>query len=790
MKTSKFIRIDKNVLLEYIYDESNLISESYSIIFNENTLTKSFISNNTSTNNYILKKDVYVGNNIQSKLFSNQLVSLNKDQDNYGRLDFESYSFIQKRDFGISAPIRYDKLRIWFPTNWVFDDFKGFHTRIYTLDINGKFVNLSNYFFNISDPNQSNELDYMNPFFIWGESQWGKYIQIQIPSPTKVSEQRRRNITRENTINFNLTEGVGLSKNSPIFIDFLFIKSVRFVNGLPYYSLTQKRNVSFPQTPEFEKFGVVIQKSNLGDYFLIFPTFNSSVGEFNKFIEESIVSGNRYYLEYQIDILEKNMTTSSQKIVITENFIEEIEFRPILKWTTTTAIIDITCKLIDAVDGSAIERKASYAMIQEEVSNFSRFLSKIDMSKADRIEVHKIKSNFTPNLDANNNLTLKSKLEIIPVSFVVFSNTHYLISDTINAQFNNLEYKGFRQERIVLNPNDNIFKFDIIKPDSQSDFINLNLSEFTNLKLTFRSDKKTIDFDVYFDSDENNLEIGLVVFKVSSDKYNEIKKIYLSGFNSFYISGDKNESKEVIYTGVFLPWDVPTNISKLDLDFEANKNTTTIKNKLKNSIIESRLIENVKQNVIQNFEKPTSVNLDALTLTDSRRSNLNPNTTNSEILKSSEESIFNFWIPYWKGSYQIMLRAYQYGFEKNSTNAINKWTAPNNTRDFAIKCKEYEIISTIEVDILTGLLSQQTQNSINDILSYFKIFNFNPNDIDILDYVFRDNDIKNYLLSDISKVNVPIGGNVPPNKDIVDSINRYLSIKNQIDNSPKFKRRK
>jgi hypothetical protein len=790
MKTSKFIRIDKNVLLEYIYDESNLISESYSIIFNENTLTKSFISNNTSTNNYILKKDVYVGNNIQSKLFSNQLVSLNKDQDNYGRLDFESYSFIQKRDFGISAPIRYDKLRIWFPTNWVFDDFKGFHTRIYTLDINGKFVNLSNYFFNISDPNQSNELDYMNPFFIWGESQWSKYIQIQIPSPTKVSEQRRRNITRENTINFNLTEGVGLSKNSPIFIDFLFIKSVRFVNGLPYYSLTQKRNVSFPQTPEFEKFGVVIQKSNLGDYFLIFPTFNSSVGEFNKFIEESIVSGNRYYLEYQIDILEKNMTTSSQKIVITENFIEEIEFRPILKWTTTTAIIDITCKLIDAVDGSAIERKASYAMIQEEVSNFSRFLSKIDMSKADRIEVHKIKSNFTPNLDANNNLTLKSKLEIIPVSFVVFSNTHYLISDTINAQFNNLEYKGFRQERIVLNPNDNIFKFDIIKPDSQSDFINLNLSEFTNLKLTFRSDKKTIDFDVYFDSDENNLEIGLVVFKVSSDKYNEIKKIYLSGFNSFYISGDKNESKEVIYTGVFLPWDVPTNISKLDLDFEANKNTTTIKNKLKNSIIESRLIENVKQNVIQNFEKPTSVNLDALTLTDSRRSNLNPNTTNSEILKSSEESIFNFWIPYWKGSYQIMLRAYQYGFEKNSTNAINKWTAPNNTRDFAIKCKEYEIISTIEVDILTGLLSQQTQNSINDILSYFKIFNFNPNDIDILDYVFRDNDIKNYLLSDISKVNVPIGGNVPPNKDIVDSINRYLSIKNQIDNSPKFKRRK
>jgi hypothetical protein len=790
MTTSKFIRIDKNVLLEYIYDESNLVGESYSIIFNENTLTNSFISSNISTNNYIVRKDVFVGNNTQSKLFSNQLVSLNREQDNYGRLDFESYSFIQKRDFGTSAPIRYDKLRIWFPTNWTFDDFKGFHTRIYTLDANGKFVNLSNYFFNISDPNQINELEYMNPFFIWGESQWGKYIQIQFPSPAKVADQKRRNTVRENTINFNLTEGVGLSKNSPIFIDFLFIKSVRFVNGLPYYSLTQKRNVSFSQTPEFEKFGVVIEKASLGDYFLIYPIYNSSIGEFNKFIEDSILNGNRYYLEYQIDILEKNLNTSSQKIVVTENFIEEIEFRPILKWTTTTAIIDVSCKLIDAVDGSAIERKASYAMIQEEVSNFSRFLSKIDMSKADRIEVHKIKSNFAPNLDSNNNLTLRSKLEIIPVSFVVFSNIHHLVTDTINAQFNNLEYKGFRQETIVLNPNDNIFKFDIIKPDSQSDFVNVNLTEYENIRLTFRNDKKTLDFDIYFDSDENNLELGLVVFKVASDKYSEIKKIYLSGFSNFYINGDINGSKEVIYTGIFLPWDVQTNINRLDLDFESNKNITTIKNKLKNSITESRLIENVKQNVIQNLQKPTSVNLDSLNLTDSRRFNLNPNTSNSEILKSSEESIFNFWTPYWKGNYQVMLRSYEYGFEKNTTNATNKWVLPNNIRDFALKCKDYGIIQTIEVDILTGKLTGQTQKSVDDILSYFKIFNFNPNDVDIVDYVFNLDDIKNYLLSDISKLNVIVGSNVPPNKDIVDYINRYLSIKNQIDNSPKFKRRK
>ena len=134
-----------------------------------------------------------------------------------------TYTFIQKRDYGISIPIRYDKIRIWLPTNYVFEDYKGFHLRVFTLDFdNTKFVDLSNYFFNISDVNQSDEIEYANPPLYQSEMNWGKYIEIQFPSVNKVSDQRRLNITRENTINFNLTEGKGLSKTAPVFFDFFF----------------------------------------------------------------------------------------------------------------------------------------------------------------------------------------------------------------------------------------------------------------------------------------------------------------------------------------------------------------------------------------------------------------------------------------------------------------------------------------------------------------------------------------------------------------------------------------
>lgn len=807
MTTSKFVRVDNNILLEYVYDDGNLISEEYSIIYNTNNLVYSFISTLSETNNSFSVQNVVVNNINQLKVVTNQLAVLDFAQGEWVRVDFDNFSFLQKKDYGISIPIRYDKLRIWIPPNYVFQDYIGFYIKIFTLDFeNRNFVELSNYFFDVTDTEQMQQMSYKNPYFILGETQWGKYVEIQIPSVDKVSDQRINNITRENTINWNLTNGVGLSKSAPVFVNFWFIENKVVSNGIPFYKLVNQKSVNFPQTPEFQKFGVVIEHSNQGDYFLIYPTYNGTTGEFNSFIEESIIYGNRYYLEYQIDIFEKNIKYSSQKIIITEDFIEEIEYRPILKFTTTTAIIDVTCKLIDAVDGSEIIRKATYAMLQDEVSHYSKYLSKIDLTKAEKINVYQIKGIMTPNLDSKSPYSLQSTLKIVPVSFVVYAFKYNLVAGNINASFRGEDFRANNQEKIILSPFDNVIKFDIIKSDSQQGYIPYDLTVFSSLQLTFRSDKKTLSFDIFLDSDQNNLALGKIVFKIGMDKYNDIKKIYLSGFKMFYITGIRDEIKEIIYNGNFLCWDVNTNILQLESDFNLNKNSIEFNVKSKESKDETKLISEVKDKMDKNETTPTSVNLTELRDVDAKKLNLTPaityatevkqdpqkpdstiNLSTEENLKNFENKIFNDWIPFWKGSYDVMLRAFNYKFETNTTNKINQYQKPVDLRKFAIKLKDKGLLSQIDVIKRVGILSKSSRDEIEVILNYFKIMNFNPDDDDILNYVASQQDVKNFIQSPNSKNEAPISGNVPPSIKVVDLIKQYLSVKNQFEVNPNFK---
>lgn len=779
MKLSKFVRIDTNILLEYIYDDSNLISEDYSIVFNNNTQVSSFLSSLPKTNNYLSKKSIVENGQVIDKLYTNQLVVLDSVQEQYGKLELETYSFIQKKDYGLSIPIRYDKIRVWVPVNYTFKDIKGFHLRIFTMDFNDiKFIDLSNYFFDISDPSRTSEMQFANPPLIEYQVPWGKYFEIQFPSTNKVSEQRRNGLTKENTINFNLSNGVGFSKSSPIFVDFFFIKSIQNTNGKFFYNLSEKKSISFPQKPEFEKFGVVIEESNQGDFLLIYPIYNGSIGGFNQFIEESILMGNRYYLDYQIDIFEKNIKVNSHRIVVTDNFIEEIEYRPIFKYTTTTAIIDVSCKLIDSVDGSELERKSTYVFLQDKVSLYSKFLSKIDLSKSKKMEIYKIKGISTPNLDINNPNTIHNNLNIVKDSFSLYSNSFNIVKDSSNSNYLGLKWLSNRQLSIMIYPFSNLLKFSIIYPLVNGQYSELDISVYSTIKLSFISDNKTIDFDIYRDSDQNDLKNGVVVFKINEDKYLDIKKIYNSGFNIFYINVIRNNSNDIIYTGYYEIWDSSNNIALINNKFEQKSMILLTKNYKKISEVESKKISDIKNIISNNLNKQTSVITNSIDNAISQKMNINPNSTLSEILSNMESQIFNKWIPYWINkdsviSYKYMIQSYNYKM---------KYEVPKNIRDFAITLKGYGIISDISVNKNTGQLSAITQSEIDKILGYFKIYNFNPLDNDIIQYIANDmSDINNYLVSKFSipQSRIKQGCNTPPSKEVKDMIESLIFKKEQ-----------
>jgi len=241
MRSSKFITIDENILLEYIYDDDNLIGEPYNILTNTITALRCFVSadelNNSrrgykKTNN-TLYNQIYRIDAVQGRYGKVPLVSTQANT-----VNVEKTSFLQIQNYPTSIPIRYDKVKVHLPVDYTFGDNKGFALRIYTYDFNDQYqYELSNYYFDMTDVEQNYKLEFSSPLLYQNEKSWGKYLEIQIPSVTKISDQRVQNVTRENTINYNLTNGTGISKNAPVFIDFQFISSIDTVRGDKFFNL-------------------------------------------------------------------------------------------------------------------------------------------------------------------------------------------------------------------------------------------------------------------------------------------------------------------------------------------------------------------------------------------------------------------------------------------------------------------------------------------------------------------------------------------------------------------------
>jgi hypothetical protein len=548
MKISKYVKLNRDVLLEYVYNNENLISEPYQVLVNIKDNITSFISPNSSTTNNILNNQLFKIDTVNNKL---------------GKVDTTNYSFLQLKDYATSIPVRYDTVKIHVPINWTFGEYIGFYLRIYTFDYrNKKYVDLTNFYFDITDVTQSYLLNYSSPPLLFQEKLWGKYIDILIPSVNQVSLQREDGLPKENSMNSNLAPNEGLSQNSPIFIDFQFLAKKQTVNGVDTFISTTKTTTTISQVAEFESMGVMVEESTEGDFFEIYGTYNGNIGEFNQFIQNSIGLGNRYYVEYDITIYEQNIKGKTTKVVVMDDFIDKVEYRPIIKYSTTTAVIDVEMKLIDAVDDSVINRRASYGMLQDEISKYSLNLTKINLKNAWKPKIYNLKNISTGLID---NLNGQIVFEKVEVPFPVLIDRLNVIAKSKNVQFSKDIFYGMGLLKIVIYPFDNVIKFNIAT-DIDSSVKYMDLTNLNDLKLTIKNDNVTIESPIYLDTDENNLSIGQIVFKINSNKYTDIKRVYNSGNNIFYITTTNQNITTVVYTGLFIPYDNLNNVIDLNND--------------------------------------------------------------------------------------------------------------------------------------------------------------------------------------------------------------------------------
>ena len=381
-KISKYVKLDKDILLEYIYNDGNMIGDQYKILVDSRDNRRSYIAGDLST----------TGNtNVSGQ--ENQLFKLDSVSGKYGIVKPDYYSYLQYKEFSSSIPIRHDTIKVHIPINWTFGEHLGFYIRVYTLDeTNTNPFEISNFYFDMTNVSQQYLLNYSTPPLLFQEKLWGKTIQIEVPAVNEIAAQKVDGGPKPDSINYNLTNGIGLSITAPIFIDFLFIDGIQKINGISSYILAGKVTTTIPQTPEFERLGLIIKHSTEGDFFEVYGTYNDNIAEFKKFIDDSFTMGHRYYVQYNITTYEQNIRGKTTTVTVHDGFNETIEYRPIIKFSTTTAIIDVELRLIDSVDDSYILRRASYGMLQDEVSKYSTNMLKINLVNASKPKVYNVKN--------------------------------------------------------------------------------------------------------------------------------------------------------------------------------------------------------------------------------------------------------------------------------------------------------------------------------------------------------------------------------------------------------------
>lgn len=579
-KQSKFIKLNPNVLMEWIFDNEEYVTENYKVITNLNENKKRNFLSTTNLNNQ-----------------NNNLFQLDSVLKKYTIINPAKYNFLQEQNYS-SAPTQYDTVRIYLPTsyNFVYSGYVGLYLKIFTYGYNNNVVyELSNIFFDATSTSNSGLTNLAIPF-VYDEQNWGKYYEFKIPSIDYLSNQRiisnTGNTVINNTINDNLTLGEGLSQTSPIFIDFQYLNSKETTLGTTYFYASESFRTSFPKTPEFNTLAVSIQESTEGDFFEIFGTYGGYNENVDNFVREMENKGRSIRLEYDIYLYEENIQTNKQTVTVTDDFTKKILYRPILTFTNTTAAIKVEMRIIDLVDMSTVSRFSTIGL-DGNVQKYGKKLISLNVQNLNKLKIYNAKPDeivlgkdyFSGNLTS----------EIIKVNSPQLIEVGKII---VNSPSSSNEYKGMGLLNIVITPFDNIIQFRLAQIPSTSSgsanaFEKYDLSTILNnseIVLTFKSDTESIDKTIYKETD-NDYKNGIINFKIVENDIATLKKIYSKGYTNFYLTILSNKVKTLLYSGTFSFYE--------DITFTNNSNSTI-------SITETSIVEtptSTEQMTVQTTEE-------------------------------------------------------------------------------------------------------------------------------------------------------------------------------------------
>lgn len=538
-ESTKYLKVDTNVLLEWTFNDAELITENYHILSNLQYPYREFMSN-TITN----------VNNI-----NNTALLLDPTVNKYTQANPGNYNFLQLQNFNTSL-IPYDDIKLYFPISFSFVDFgyTGLIIKIYAYDYyNENYYIFSQYFFDEQDSSRRNEIQLGTPFF-YDENQWSKYIEFQIPSIDFISKQRTtdnngNNLPTLNTINNDLTNGIGISDTTPIFIEFSFINTSQTIFGIKYFYTNPPYSTSISKTADYLGLAVNIQESTQADWFEIQGSYAGSTENLDDYINYLTSIGKNVTIQYQVNLYEENILTNSQTYLVTNNFAQTILYRPCITFSNTTAYIQVVMSVTDLVSETTQTYMASIGL----TNNLFKYGPKLISVNVAESYIPKIyNTNDTPFMvNGVNNIP---NLLTTKVNFPLLVDTFNILVGSSNAS--NSSYYGMGLLEIILNPYDNLLKFKIAQDiDSNGNVTPYDITTLLNnatITLNFTSSSNSIVENIYFASDQNDYVNGTLIFIVNQNDMTTISTIYTDN-NRFYLTvNDTNTNNNtLLYYGTF-----------------------------------------------------------------------------------------------------------------------------------------------------------------------------------------------------------------------------------------------
>lgn len=544
---SRYIRVHQDALVEWITDDSFFYEDEYSIV-------KDTLNGITS---FSFSKNATDGLNFNK--IPNQLYLIDGIINKFGVADPDSKTFLQEVKYANNAPSKFDKVKIWLPIHWTFANLAGMYLKIWALNYeNSTPYYLSNFYLDSSIPSEINKLTTEPEPLRLFDKLWGKSITLYVPSVYTEALNRTNNAPTLGTINYNLTSGrLGLSTTSPIFIDFRYLRSKESVLNQTSFFTLPPLVTSIPQTPEYNNLSVQIEKATDGDYFKINGIYNDSIGEFDQFMTMLDNLGKRSYILYSITVFEETLPQSTKDIYVYKDFYQGIDdYRPVLKYTNTTASIQVEMKLINAVNGTVISKLSTYPIVGSEIGKYGKYVTPINITNSIKPKIYNSKPN---NLILPNNLVINKQIkkqfgsgnsDIKYVPYPVLTNVANIVADQLNGISKGETYFGLGGLLISLTPFDNILKFRIAEKTGNG-LKNMSFPVSNSIiQLVFKSSTADLRIGLYMESNEVNLTQGILVFKISALDYNTLKKVFETNHN-FYITIISNSIETSIYDGKF-----------------------------------------------------------------------------------------------------------------------------------------------------------------------------------------------------------------------------------------------